>query len=213
MVIIVKEAIMNNAKGQNVKTPTTATGSGNGLQQPQPPSSTSTHDQLAGLNLSSINPALIQQVRQEYLTKKTTEDSLRNATSLTPEVLIAIANMAKETELKSVMKKCKQRQDEKERELFAHRESIKSRYKKQKENLLAKELIGVKVDPNETRSIDRELDRELRSMDLQILKEMDKEVRYLQQEFVRLKVPLFKVSNDPNDLKLQQKVLFILQDI
>lgn len=50
-------------------------------------------------------------------------------------------------------------------------------------------------------------------MDLQILKEMDKEVRYLQQEFVRLKVPLFKVSNDPNDLKLQQKVLFILQDI
>lgn len=77
-------------------------------------------------------------MRQEYLTKKTTEDSLRNATSLTPEVLIAIANMAKETELKSVMKKCKQRQDEKERELFAHRESIKSRYKKQKENLLAK---------------------------------------------------------------------------
>ncbi|KAF1803280.1 hypothetical protein V8B55DRAFT_1504096 [Mucor lusitanicus] len=205
--------ILSLLKGQNVKTPTTATGSGNGLQQPQPPSSTSTHDQLAGLNLSSINPALIQQVRQEYLTKKTTEDSLRNATSLTPEVLIAIANMAKETELKSVMKKCKQRQDEKERELFAHRESIKSRYKKQKENLLAKELIGVKVDPNETRSIDRELDRELRSMDLQILKEMDKEVRYLQQEFVRLKVPLFKVSNDPNDLKLQQKVLFILQDI
>lgn len=50
-------------------------------------------------------------------------------------------------------------------------------------------------------------------MDLQILREMDKEVRCLQQEFVQLKVPLFKVSNDPNDLKLQQKVLFILQDI
>lgn len=50
-------------------------------------------------------------------------------------------------------------------------------------------------------------------MDLQILKEMDKEVKYLQQEFVQLKVPLFKVSNNPNDIKLQQKVLFILQDI
>ncbi|GAN08467.1 hypothetical protein MAM1_0206c07979 [Mucor ambiguus] len=203
--------ILSLLKGQNVRMPAT-TNDVDGPQQPQPPS-TSTHDHLAGLNLSSISPALIQQVRQEYLTKKSTEDSLRNATSLTPEVLIAIANMAKETELKSVMKKCKQRQDEKEKELYAHRESIKTRYKKQKENLLAKELIGVKVVPNEIRSVDRELDRELRSMDLQILKEMDKEVKYLQQEFVRLKVPLFKVSNDPNDLKLQQKVLFILQDI
>ncbi|KAK4510297.1 putative elongator complex protein 1 [Mucor velutinosus] len=203
--------ILSLLKGQNVKTPTTAT-DGNGPQPSQLPS-TSTHDHLAGLNLSSINPALIQQVRQEYLTKKSAEDSLRNATSLTPEVLIAIANMAKETELKSVLKKCKQRQDAKEKELYAHREYIKSRYKKQKENVMAKELIGVKVDASEIRSIDRELDRELRSMDLQILKEMDKEARYLQQEFVRLKVPLFKVSNDPNDLKLQQKVLFILQDI
>ncbi|KAL9551333.1 hypothetical protein MBANPS3_004312 [Mucor bainieri] len=204
--------ILSLLKGQNVKTPSTA-GDANEPQQQPLPASTSTHNHLAGLNLSSINPALIQQVRQEYIAKKSTEDSLRNATSLTPEVLIAIANMAKETELKSVMKKCKQRQDEKEKELYAHRESIKSRYRKQKENLMAKELIGVKVDPNEIRSIDRELDRELRSMDLQILKEMDKEVRFLQQEFVRLKVPLFKVSSDPSDLKLQQKVLFILQDI
>ncbi|CAO0794243.1 unnamed protein product [Mucor circinelloides] len=202
--------ILSLLKGQNVKTPTTLNA---GNEPQQRPSTSSTHTNFAGLNLSNINPALIQQVRQEYLTKKSTEDSLKNATSLTPEVLIAIANMAKETELKSVMKKCKQRQDDKEKELYSHRESIKNRYKKQKENVMAKELIGVKVDANEMRSIDRELDRELRSMDLHILKEMDKEVRYLQQEFVRLKVPLFKVSNDPNDLKLQQKVLFILQDI
>ncbi|CEP14124.1 hypothetical protein [Parasitella parasitica] len=168
---------------------------------------------LEGLNLSSINPDLIQQVRQEYLTKKTNEESLRNATSLTPEVLIAIANMAKTTELISVMKKCKQRQDKKEQELYSHRESIKRRYKKQKENLMAKELIGVKIGADEIKSIDRELDRELHAMDLQVLKEMDKEVKHLQQEFVQLNVPLFKVSNDPNDIKLQQKVLHILQDI
>ncbi|CAO3643917.1 unnamed protein product [Mucor fragilis] len=141
--------ILSLLKGQNVKTPATANNA-NGSSQAQAPS-TSTQDHLAGLNLSSINPALIQQVRQEYLTKKSTEDGLRNATSLTPEVLIAIANMAKETELKSVLKKCKQRQDEKEKELFTHRESIKNRYKKQKESLMAKELIGVKVDANEIR--------------------------------------------------------------
>lgn len=50
-------------------------------------------------------------------------------------------------------------------------------------------------------------------MDLQVLKDMDGEMRYLQSEFVKLSVPLFKVTNDVNVIKLQQKVLFILQDM
>lgn len=61
--------------------------------------------------------------------------------------------------------------------------------------------------------VEQELNQELHRMDLQILKDMDKEVTYLQQEFVKLKVPLFKVTNDVNDIKLQQKVLFMLQDM
>jgi hypothetical protein len=61
--------------------------------------------------------------------------------------------------------------------------------------------------------VDRELNGELRQLDLQIIKDMDKEVRYLQQEFVNLNVPLFKVTNDPNDIKLQQRVLVMLQDM
>lgn len=61
--------------------------------------------------------------------------------------------------------------------------------------------------------LERELNQELHQMDLQILKDMDKEVTYLQQEFVKLKVPLFKVTNDVNEIKLQQKVLFMLQDM
>lgn len=48
---------------------------------------------------------------------------------------------------------------------------------------------------------------------MQILKDLDKEVHYLQNEFIKLNVPLFKVSNNPKDLKLQQKVLNILQDM
>jgi hypothetical protein len=61
--------------------------------------------------------------------------------------------------------------------------------------------------------IEREMNQELHGLDLQIIKDMDKEVTYLQQEFVKLNVPLFKVTKDPNDLKLQQKVLFMLQDM
>ena len=96
---------------------------------------------IKSLDLTRIDSNLIQQVRNEYLTK--------NATTITPEVLVVIGNMAKETHLIQVLKKCKDRQDKKEKELFAHRESVKIRHKKQKENLQTKELIGVKVDMNE----------------------------------------------------------------
>jgi hypothetical protein len=53
-------------------------------------------------------------------------------------VLVAVGNMIKNTNIIQVLKKCKERQDRKERELYSHRESIKERYKKQKENTLAK---------------------------------------------------------------------------
>jgi hypothetical protein len=76
-----------------------------------------------------------------------------------------------------------------------------------------RELIGLKSDPNELQLIERELNVELRQLDLQIIKDIDKEAVYLQQEFVKLNVPLFKVTNDLNDVKLQQRVLIMLQDM
>ena len=69
------------------------------------------------------------------------------------------------------------------------------------------------MNERELQALDDEMTGELHAMDLQIIKEMDAEVTYLQKEFVRLQVPLFKVSQDPSDVKLQQKVLFILQDM
>lgn len=92
----------------------------------------------ADLDLSKIDPSVIAQVRNEYLAKKNTEDKLKKAISITPEVLVAIGNMVKETDLIQVLKKCKERQDKKEKELFSHRESIKERYKKRKEAVQAK---------------------------------------------------------------------------
>jgi ethanolamine ammonia-lyase large subunit len=92
----------------------------------------------AGLDLSNISASVISQVREEYLSKKTSEDKLKNATTITPEVLVAIGNMVKETNIIQVLRKCKERQDRKEKELYSHRESIKERYKKHKENTLAK---------------------------------------------------------------------------
>lgn len=90
-------------------------------------------------------------MRQEYLAKKdqgeksTSNDtldglleSLKHATTVTPDVLTAISRMVKETQLLNVLRKCKARQDKKERELFKHRETIKARHQKQKDAIFAK---------------------------------------------------------------------------
>ncbi|CEI89049.1 hypothetical protein RMCBS344292_04392 [Rhizopus microsporus] len=63
------------------------------------------------------------------------------------------------------------------------------------------------------KEIERECRQELRRMDLHVLKEMDKQVKYVQQELSKLKVPSFKITNDPKEIKLQQKVLYIIQDM
>ncbi|OBZ90223.1 hypothetical protein A0J61_01736 [Choanephora cucurbitarum] len=167
---------------------------------------------LAQLDLSKISQDVIEQVRDEYLARQRTE-AVRNATSMTPEVLATISQMVKETHLLTLLKDCKARQDKKERELFTHRVAIQERYKKQRDSMMAKQLIGINVNERELQALDDEMTGELHAMDLQIIKEMDAEVTHLQKEFVRLQVPLFKVSQDPSDVKLQQKVLFILQDM
>ncbi|KAG2234044.1 hypothetical protein INT48_007134, partial [Thamnidium elegans] len=129
--------------GQDIVTPQ--------IPAPTPaPTTTSSSALPSGLDLSNISQSVIDQVRNEYLTKKDSEEKLKNATTITPQVLVTIGKLVQETDLIQVLKKCKERQDRKEKELFMHRESIKERYSKQKESILAKELIGVKSNnPNE----------------------------------------------------------------
>ncbi|CEG73091.1 hypothetical protein RMATCC62417_08536 [Rhizopus microsporus] len=180
------------------------------------PEQTTTNDKvdpsLANLDLSNISQNVIEQVRKEYLSSKEPEKTFEDIKSITPEVLVHIATMAKETDLLKIIRQCKERQDKIEKELFAHRESIKQRYEQQKQSMLAKELIGIK-DPEGMKEIERECRQELRRMDLHVLKEMDKQVKYVQQELSKLKVPSFKITNDPKEIKLQQKVLYIIQDM
>ncbi|RCH79595.1 hypothetical protein CU098_003042 [Rhizopus stolonifer] len=190
------DKILSLLKDQDIKTPS----------EPQ------TTTLPVGLDLSKISQNVIDQVRNEYLATKKNQE-IKNATSITPEVLSAISRLVKETNLIDTLKQCKSRQDKKERELYAHRESIRERYRKQKDGVLAKQLIGVQKVDKELKQIENEMSKELHRMDLQIIKDMDTEVKHLQQAFSKLDVPFFKVTNDPQDIKLQQKVLFILQDM
>ncbi len=96
---------------------------------------------LTNLDLSNINQNVIDQVRKEYLSSTNNskqEDEFKNVTSITPEVLVHLANMTKETNLLQVIREHKERQNQIEKELFEHRESIKKRYEEQKKSLLAK---------------------------------------------------------------------------
>ncbi|ORE05662.1 hypothetical protein BCV72DRAFT_229452 [Rhizopus microsporus var. microsporus] len=106
------------------------------------PEQTTTNDKvdpsLANLDLSNISQNVIEQVRKEYLSSKEPEKTFEGITSITPEVLVHIATMAKETDLLKIIRQCKERQDKIEKELFAHRESIKQRYERQKQSMLAK---------------------------------------------------------------------------
>lgn len=77
-------------------------------------------------------------MRKEYLSSKEPEKTFEDMKSITPEVLVHIATMAKETDLLKIIRQCKERQDKIEKELFAHRESIKQRYEQQKQSMLAK---------------------------------------------------------------------------
>jgi hypothetical protein len=79
--------------------------------------------------------------------------------------------------------------------------------------------------------LERESAQELKRMDVEIIKDMDKESRLLQEELTKvkeitssstivftrsllqLKVPLFKVTLQPQDLQAQQKVLAMLVDM
>ncbi|CAO3691272.1 unnamed protein product [Rhizopus stolonifer] len=143
---------------------------------------------------------------------KQEEDNFENVTNITPDVLIQIANMAKKTNLLQLIKHHNERQNKIEKDLFDHRGSIKKRYEEQKKGFLAKELIGIK-DPEALRMLERDCQRELRKMDLHVLKEMDKLVKNLQRDLMKLKVPLFKETDDPKDIKLQQQIVLILHSM
>ncbi|KAF7728270.1 Protein dgcr6 [Apophysomyces ossiformis] len=170
------------------------------------------------LDLASIDQDVIQQVRQEYQAQHaknsldTLLDSLQTETNITPDVLMALGRMVKETDLLEVLRDMKSVQDLKEQELFEYRQEIQKKHAKRKDALYAKTLIGA-GDPAEMAAFDKSSAAELKKVDASILIQLDRQVRNQQQRLMELKVPFFKVTNDPSEIKLQQKILSILQDM
>ncbi|KAI9488943.1 hypothetical protein BDB00DRAFT_876910 [Zychaea mexicana] len=195
----------------------------------------------SGMNLGAIDPALIAEVRQEFLSQQAPTrmdphdhdqqqqqqqfqyqdqeqeqqtdtldsllDSLRSATEITPQVLVGLGRMCKETELLDVLRECQQIQHDTERNLSSKRQTIESRHQKARDALFAQELVGGTPDYE---SLDQQTQADLRKMDMHILREMDSQLRSQQVKLAKLKVPFFKQTFDPAEIEMQHKILSIL---
>ncbi|KAL0073783.1 hypothetical protein J3Q64DRAFT_1704757 [Phycomyces blakesleeanus] len=188
------------------------------VEQPQIPTA---------IDLALIDQDVIDQVRNEYWAKqkasvKQEEEqdnsldsllvSLASATSITPDVLGAVARMVKETDILDIVKEMKDRQDQKEQEMFEHRQSIEERQKKERNGLFARELIGA-CKPEELETLEEKIKCELEQVDRHVLRSMDRERARQQIILEKRKVPFFRVTDKPSEMKMQQKMLSILLDM
>ncbi|KAI9278217.1 hypothetical protein BDA99DRAFT_491476 [Phascolomyces articulosus] len=210
-----------------------------------------------GMSLAAIDPALIAEVRQEFLSTQqqqySTEefydpqpandfydpqsangfyetqpvedyyhqqpsedsldfllDSLRSATQVTPQVLVALGRMCKETDLLSVLRECQQAQHRIEEELFRKRQEVESSHQKSRDALFAQELVGKTPDYE---VLEKKSQAELKKIDIHVLRQMDSQLRIQQDRLAKLKVPFFKQTLDPAEIQMQHKILSILLDM
>ncbi|KAL1923794.1 uncharacterized protein VTP21DRAFT_8774 [Calcarisporiella thermophila] len=191
-------------------------------QQPQsaplPPSPHSLS--IPTLDLSQISPEAIRQVREQIQQQSRTEEKearkkdLSNADSISPEVLVRISELAKEGAVFTVLQSLKKEQAAVERELWGLRERIVKRQKAERDELLAKELLG---DPQTARlaSLDRRARDELAEMDRYALTQMDEELHRQQVELHKAGVPLFRRerTTDPAHIAKQRRVLELLLEM
>ncbi|KAI9288723.1 hypothetical protein BC943DRAFT_164628 [Umbelopsis sp. AD052] len=188
---------------------------------------------LPNIDVSLLDQQVLRQVRSEYLAQqqgsttdvpqsntnldhqKVEEDdsNLESAKSITPEVLVKLSKLAKEANLLDVLRKMKQEQHDRERELWRRREEMTKRLNVEKDHVLARELIGIDVT-KEMEAVERTIATELKKFDQSIVKDMDRQKKRQEERLKELKVPFFRTStNDPTIKKLQSRVFKILLDM
>ncbi|KAI8098792.1 uncharacterized protein BX664DRAFT_319601 [Halteromyces radiatus] len=185
--------------------------------------SKSTNTNIPSLDLlSQLDPAIIQQVRQEYITTQQWSnnsnntlsldqllDSMVQVTSITPELISLLDRMKKETTVLETIAVCQRAQNEKERQLSKQRNLLLEKHKNQLDTILAKQMIGAK-NADEKYEFEERSKIELGQMDRHILRELDKETQALQLALKKHKVPLFYVTKDPTILSLQKEIISLL---
>ncbi|ORZ14563.1 hypothetical protein BCR42DRAFT_452321 [Absidia repens] len=177
---------------------------------------------------SQLDPAVVNQVRQEYLASQTDHDisttttttleptldelldSLAHEKTITKKLALALDRMKNETPVLQTIAECQSAQNEREKRLHHERNALLERHQAKLETILAKEWIGAK-NADEKQSFKEKAAEELDQMDRRILRELDLELRRQQEIFKKIKVPLFYVTKDPSAISLQQQVISLLK--
>ncbi|KAG2185083.1 hypothetical protein INT43_000996 [Umbelopsis isabellina] len=186
------------------------------------------------IDFSLLDPALVSQVRSEYLAQKSSNnappapkamesstsanDNLEAAKSITPEVLVRLSQLAKDTDLLTVLHDMQEEQHNREKEMWSRREKLKGTLDKEREHLLAshqfclRDMIGIDVT-KELEELDTKIANEMKRFDHSIIRDMDRQKKRQEEELIKLQVPFFHKTQDPVLIKLQAKVFKILLDM
>ncbi|CAO3677914.1 unnamed protein product [Umbelopsis vinacea] len=184
---------------------------------------------LPNIDISLLDPLILNQVRSEYLAQQhpsttSTIDfendkaaeiddiSIEAAKSITPEVLVQLSKLTKESDMLTVLRQMREDQHTREREMWNRREELKKRLNVDRNHLLARELIGIDIS-NELEELERKIADELKTFDQSIIRDMDRQKKRQEEQLCQLKVPFFRANKDPTIIKLQSRVFKILLDM
>ncbi|GAB5586842.1 hypothetical protein Unana1_01742 [Umbelopsis nana] len=201
------------------------------LPQTQEHPSSSSWPALPSIDISLLDPNVLNQVRSEYLAQQQTSNAsvmpvntqnetaqadddsiIESAKSITPEVLMRLSRLAKETDLLPTLRRMQQEQNDRERELWKRREEFMKRLNVEREHLLAREMIGIDVT-KELEELEKKTAAEAKMFHQSILRDMDRQKKRQEEQLKQLKVPFFHATEDPSIVKLRPKVFKILLDM
>ncbi|KAI8060936.1 hypothetical protein BC940DRAFT_245810, partial [Gongronella butleri] len=164
------------------------------------------------LDLAQFQASVVNEVRSEFKTQQLDQQLQAHAriSKLTPDVETLLDRMTKETDVLATLARCQANQNAKERELWAQRQALKKEHDGVLASIHAREALGAKL-PAEKRQAEQDARDALVRMDRLVLREMDGQVRKVQEALAKVRVPGFYVTKDPAQIKLQRQILARLQ--
>ncbi|KND03663.1 uncharacterized protein SPPG_01133 [Spizellomyces punctatus DAOM BR117] len=158
---------------------------------------------------NDVEPAPQSQDQEQKASVAIVETVAPSKGKMTPGVLIHLARLSEEGSIFNLLKELQDAQNAKEDELLEKRNAIVKQYESEK---LAREIMAGST-PEKEREAKRQLELEIKRYDMSILEEMEVTRRQQQRALETAGVPLFKITDDLEDIIAQQKLLSLLESM
>ncbi|TPX68564.1 hypothetical protein SpCBS45565_g03080 [Spizellomyces sp. 'palustris'] len=158
---------------------------------------------------NDVEPAPQSQDQGPKLSAAAVETVVPSKGKMTPGVLIHLARLSEEGSIFNLLKELQDAQSAKEDELLEKRNAIVKQYESEK---LAREIMAGST-PEKEREAKKELELEIKRHDISILEEMEITRRRQQRALETAGVPLFKITDNLEDIIAQQRLLSLLESM